>query len=637
MPSVKAVFSKKGLLSKTVKGFTYRHQQAEMAETIEKIIKKGDVLISEAGTGTGKTFSYLVPALLSGLKVIVSTGTKNLQDQLFQSDLPLIKKALSLGTPTALLKGRSNYLCLHRLENTLAESGFVNPILSHQLQQVSSWSGRTQKGDIAELTEIPENAEIWPFVTSNHYNCLGQDCPSIQQCHLLEARKIAQEADLVVVNHHLLCADFTLKNDGFGELLPEADVFIIDEAHQLHDVASNFFGFDITSRQILELIHDSDTEYQIAAGDFPEFIKSKEALEQVRTDLILLFGEQQRRGSWSEIDKDERLQRGLQRLLDQLIAFQVHLKQLEGRSKGLDSCYARCTEMVDKLHRILVKNKDTEDIRWFETYKKSFRLTSTPLNVGNVFQEQMEARQATWIFTSATLAVDGHFDHFKQQLGIVKADTALWDSPFDYQKQALWFAPRGLPNPNDEHYNQAVSDLAIPIVKASQGRAFLLYTSYRALNEAARYLQNQFDFPLFIQGEKPKAALLAEFKAAGNGVLLGTASFWEGVDVRGEALSCVIIDKLPFASPGDPVLQARIDLLKRNGGNPFLEYQLPQAIIALKQGAGRLIRDHYDRGTLTICDPRLLGRAYGHKILASMPDFNRTRVLEDVIAFFEQK
>ncbi len=638
MTTIKQVFKQKGLLSKVIDGYSYRQQQAEMAEKIGEVISKKEILISEAGTGTGKTFAYLTPALLSGLKIIVSTGTKNLQEQLFHHDLPVIKKALKIGASVALLKGRANYLCTHRLNNAVNEGGFLNPYLAKQLQKVSSWAYKSRQGDIAELSTVSEDAEIWPYVTSTVENCLGTECPSYEDCFLVEARKKAQEADLVVVNHHLLCADFILKEEGFGELLPAADVFIIDEAHQIHDIASRFFGFDVTTRQFIQLIDDSDVEYHIASGDYPAFTEAKDDLEKAVKDFRLLFPLKSSRGSWSEIENNPKLKNGLEHLNDQLIAFEATLKELEGRSKGLESCFKRCIELREKLAQLQNKSstddKSEQNICWFETFQHSFRLTSTPLKVGKIFNYYMESREAAWIFTSATLAVNHNFDHFQQQLGIEKAEMVQWDSPFDYQNQALWFVPRGLPNPNDPAYNQAVSDLSIAIINASKGRAFLLFTSYRALNAAEDYLKDKIDYPLFVQGSMPKSELLAHFKKSGNGVLLGTTSFWEGVDVRGEALSCVIIDKLPFAAPNDPVLQARLDAMKKNGGNPFMDYQLPHATITLKQGAGRLIRDHHDRGVLTICDPRLLQKSYGHHVLASMPDFKRSRVLNDVLDFF---
>ena len=633
MNDLSEVLGPDGLLSKHIEAFSHRPQQLEMAQRVEQILADGGVLITEAGTGTGKTFAYLVPALLSGLKVIVSTGTKNLQDQLYHRDLPLVKDALAVPASVALLKGRSNYLCIHRMDNALQEGRLRSRELVDQLMEVRDWSGKTKIGDIAELSSIPEDSSIWPVITSTVDNCLGADCPSYSTCHLVEARRRAQEADLVVVNHHLLCADFALKDEGFGELLPEADCCIVDEAHQLPETASNFFGINITGRQLLELARDSETEYLREAGDIPEIPAQVSALSKSVRDLRLVFGLELRRGPWTEISGDARITNALDRMQNELIALKDLLEQIKERGKGLESCYDRCENMLAKLDQLFDLDDDNS-IRWYETYSQSFNLNRTQLDVSEMFRSQIEQRCGSWIFTSATLAVGESFRHFQSQLGVNDAETLCLDSPFDYPNQALWFVPRNMPEPRSPDYLDAVLGIIEPVIEASGGRAFLLFTSHRALRLAAEALEERVDFPLLVQGSAPKTELLERFRELGNAVLLGTASFWEGVDVRGEALSCVVIDKLPFASPGDPVLQARIDALKKQGGNPFMEFQVPQAAIALKQGAGRLIRDETDRGVLVICDPRLLSKGYGHTFLNSMPPMARTRVLEDVQEFF---
>ncbi len=633
MNDLTEVLGPEGLLSRHIEAFSYRPQQLEMAQRVEQVIASGGVLITEAGTGTGKTFAYLVPALLSGLKVIISTGTKNLQDQLYHRDLPLIKDSLAVPASVALLKGRSNYLCIHRMENAVQEGRLRSRELVDQLMEVQEWSGKTKIGDIAELSSIPEDSSIWPVITSTVDNCLGAECPSYSTCHLVEARRRAQEADLVVVNHHLLCADFALKEEGFGELLPEADCFIVDEAHQLPETASNFFGVNVTGRQLLELARDSETEYLREAGDMPEIPDQVSALSKSVRDLRLVFGLDLRRGPWSEISGDERITNALDQVQNELVSLKELLGKIKERGKGLESCHGRCEQMLEKLDALFAGDDDNS-IRWFETYSQSFNLNRTQLDVSEMFQSQIQQRSGSWIFTSATLAVGDSFRHFQGQLGIHEAETLCLDSPFDYPNQALWFVPRNMPEPRSPDFLDAVLEIIVPVVEASAGRAFLLFTSHRALRLAAEALEERVDFPLLVQGSAPKTELLDRFRELGNAVLLGTASFWEGVDVRGEALSCVVIDKLPFASPGDPVLQARIDALKKRGGNPFMEFQVPQAAIALKQGAGRLIRDETDRGVLVICDPRLLSKGYGHTFLNSMPPMARTRVLEDVQEFF---
>jgi len=629
------ILGQQGLLARSIDGFAFRAQQLSMAEDVAELLERGGSLIAEAGTGTGKTFAYLVPALLSRQKLIISTGTRNLQDQLFLRDLPRLREAMASPASVALLKGRANYLCAHRLDGALQDARGHGRDNLRWLLKVRDWSGLTERGDIAELTDVPEDAPIWPLVTSTTDNCLGQECGAWSKCHLVEARRRAQEADIVVVNHHLLCADFALKGDGFGELLPGADAFIIDEAHQLPEVASNFFGTTVSTRQILDLARDTRVEYEREAGDLPELPDRLDRATKAARDLRLAFGQSLRRGPWSEVDADGAITQTLDTCRERLAQLRDMLETVRERGKGLDACFVRCDNLGRQLATLVSPEEGSEDIRWFETYQQSLRLNSTPLDVAEVFQAQMQRHPASWVFTSATLAVGDSFEHFQQQLGLHEATTRKWDSPFNFAEQALWFAPRGMPQPSDPGFTPAVIDLAVPILEASAGRAFLLFTSHRALREAAELLADRVDFPLLVQGSAPKTELLERFVEHGNAVLLGTASFWEGVDVRGDALSVVVIDKLPFASPGDPVLQARLEAIRRRGGNPFMQHQVPQAAIALKQGAGRLIRDASDRGVLVLCDPRLLKKGYGRTFLDAMPPFARTRDLDQVLAFFD--
>lgn len=632
MDQIRDILGPAGLLSERLSGYRHRPQQQAMAEAVAAALETGQTLICEAGTGTGKTFAYLVPALLSGRKILVSTGTRNLQDQLFHRDLPLVREVLKVPVRTVMLKGRGNYLCRYRLDAALQDYRRRFVTLRRQLLEVRDWAAVTRSGDIAEL-ELPEDAPVWPAVTSSTDNCLGQSCPDWSRCYLVEARRRAQGADLVVINHHLLCADLSLRDEGCGEILPGADCFIVDEAHQLPDVASSFFGLAVSGRQLLDLTRDLELEYRREAGDVPELLDRADDLRRGVLDLRLSLGEEARRGPWRELAADPDSLQALDTLRTRLDDLHAALETLRGRGKGLDGCLARSTEFGRRLTR-LAEGDDSEDIRWYETQGKGFRLHQTPLQVADIFQAQRERYRATWIFTSATLAVGERFDHFARQLGIDDARTERWESPFDYGRQALWFVPRGMPDPTTEAYGPTVVELAARILAYSRGRAFLLFTSHRALREAASGLEARIPYPLLVQGSAPRAELLERFRRLGNTVLLGTASFWEGVDVRGEALSCVVIDRLPFAAPGDPVLAARIDALRRQGGNPFRDLQLPQAVIALKQGAGRLIRDVRDRGVLVVCDPRLLSRSYGHVFLDSLPPMRRSRDLEDVQSFF---
>jgi ATP-dependent DNA helicase DinG len=607
-----------------------------MAEAIARAVEESRNLIAEAGTGTGKTFAYLVPAILSGKKVIISTGTKNLQDQLFNKDLPVIRKAIKKPFVAALLKGRSNYLCTYRLKNAFESTLGFNKEDAAALAKIRSWAQRTKIGDVSEMSEVAEADPIWYQATSSAENCLGQDCPDYAECFLVKARKKAQEAEILVVNHHLLCADWSIRDSGFGELLPDADVVIIDEAHQLADTASNFLGINIGGRQLNDLASDALVEYFKDATDIPALRTACEDLDHEVKDLRLAFGIELRRGEWYEIESNPKIAAGLTAVKEQLQRLNDQLELASVKTKGLESCFKRAEELLQQL-KIIIDDDSGKWIRWYEVHKKTFTLSRTPLDIAAEFSSFMQRHQAVWIFTSATLSVAHKFDHFSNNLGLVDAASASWGSPFDYANQSLFYHPKGLPQPNDPEFIPLIMNFALPVLQASKGRAFFLFTSHRALKQAETLLKDKLDYPLLVQGSRPKGLLLEQFKAAGNAVLLGTSSFWEGVDVRGEALSCVIIDKLPFSSPGDPVLKARLNAMERQGRNPFFEHQLPAAVIALRQGIGRLIRDVKDRGVLMVCDPRLLKRSYGQIFLDSVPPMKRTRDIEDVRAFFQQE
>lgn len=629
-----AVFAADGDLAAVIPGFAPRVAQTEMASHIAKAIASQQHCIAEAGTGTGKTFAYLIPAILSRKKVIVSTGTKNLQDQLFQKDLPVIRKAL-VRTPfkASLLKGRANYLCVYRLQQATQSAFGYNQDDAAALASIGAWAKRTVSGDISEVADVQASDPVWYHATSTSDNCLGQNCPDYADCFLSKARKQAQEADVVVVNHHLLCADWSIRDIGFGELLPDAEVVIIDEAHQLADTASNFLGVNLSGNQLLELAEDSLVECLTDAKDMPDLRAACEDLQYEVKDLRLAFGLEMRRGEWQELENNPKIMAALLSTQKQLARLSAQLERASVRSKGLEACFDRA-EALDAQLECLLNDSDSDWIKWFETYSKSFTLSRTPLDIAKAFRSFMKRHSATWVFTSATLSVANSFGHFARNLGLNSDNSRSWESPFDYPKQALFYHPRGLPQPSDPAFTDKIIDFVVPVLQASRGRAFFLFTSHRALQRAAQLLEGKIDYPLLVQGTRSKGALLDEFKSHGHAVLLATASFWEGVDVRGEALSCVIIDKLPFASPGDPVLKARLNALEKQGRNPFFEHQLPSAIIMLRQGVGRLIRDVNDRGVLMVCDPRLLKRSYGQLFLDSVPAMQRSRELVDVERFF---
>ena len=632
-----------GPFKEIIDGYQVRASQQALSDTIFSAIEDSEVLTAEAGTGIGKTFAYLVPAVLSGKKVIISTGTRHLQDQLYHTDLPVVLQALDVPIKTALLKGRANYLCVHRLD-IAPHLGFINKATRHDLQQVREWSGQTLTGDVSELDTVPEDSMIWPMVTSTTENCLGGECDHWNDCHIVKARKQAQEADLLVINHHLLLADMTLKQDGFADLLPGAEVFIVDEAHQLHEVASRFFGRSVSSRQLIGLSRDAIAEQVNDAPDMAEIREYAETLENCTRDFRLALGDAGQRQAWAQIQHKPAVKRSLQALTEALAELSAILGVAAERSRGLDQCHQRCISLEQTLSLFsgaspgAEDNADaTESVLWFESWSRSFMLNATPIDVSRLFRQHTGEFAASWLFTSATLQVNKDFSHFTRGLGIDDYHSGTWESPFNYQQQSLLYLPEGMPEPSDSSFNATLIEKVRPVIEASAGRAFLLFTSYRAMHAAEKLLKDTIDYPILMQGEHPKHQLLERFREAGNAVLLGTSSFWEGVDVRGEALSCVIIDKLPFASPGDPVMQARIDAIKHSGGQPFMDYQLPRAVIALKQGVGRLIRDVNDRGVVVIGDPRISSKTYGRIFLNSLPAMPVTARLEDIEEFFARR
>ena len=625
------ILGENGLLSQAILGFTPRDSQQKMAEAIEKVIALSAQLIVEAGTGTGKTFGYLIPIFLAQKKTIISTGTKNLQDQLFFIDLPVIKKILAFPLKVVLLKGRANYLCKHRLANNIEDGRFISRQLVTQLHTINAWAAATAIGDIAELSTVAEDSAIWPYVTSTADNCLSQDCPFYKECFVVKARAEALTADIIVVNHHLFFADMALQEEGFGELLPGADVVVFDEAHHLPDIASQFFSTTLTGRQLIELARDTTAETLQIANDMRHLLEEADQLQTATYDMRLAMGVELRRAPWPE--NHPSLFKSIDCVKKSLRSLEETLKIAAVRSKGLENCWRRSVELIEQFDLLTGKTpKDT--VHWFETHMQSFTLQFTPMVVADYFRTYIEEKKRAWIFTSATLTVKNNFQLFVDTLGLNNSLQLQLKSSFDYQKQALLYVPRGLPDPRAQHYTDALVEAVIPVLQITQGKAFLLFTSYRAMEYAAELLKDRISFPLLLQGTQPKKDLIDQFKSLGNAVLLGTSSFWYGVDVRGEALSCVVIDKLPFAAPDDPILKARIQMLRKQGSDPFQTYQLPSAILILKQGAGRLIRDSRDRGILMICDPRLVGARYGEAFLQSLPDMQRTRDLAKIQEFW---
>lgn len=627
-------FSEQGLLAKAIDGFAARAEQLHMAEAVEVAIERQQTLVVEAGTGTGKTFAYLVPALLSDKKIIISTGTKNLQEQLFYRDLPKIKSAMGSGKSIALLKGRSNYLCLYRLTQHTTHVPVNDKNLISDLNKVKHWSTQTQVGDIGELTSVAEDSMAFPYITSNADNCIGSDCPDFAECYLVKARKKAMDSDLVVVNHHLFFADLALKDIGFGELIPATELVVFDEAHQLPDIACDYFGESLSSRQLKELSRDIIIEYRARLTDMRQLGKAAEKLELTVSDLRLCFPADPMRGNWREVIGRDDVQQVIKRLKEDLDFLYQVLKLAVSRTDIIDLCFDRCVALIQRLDKLNDVSK-TGFSYWYETTGRHVTLHLTPLSIADKFRDVVSAENTAWIFTSATLAVDDSFEHYTKTMGLEQSQQLVLHSPFAYQEQALMCVPRYLPEPNDFQMSNALVKISLELIEAARGRCFLLFTSHRMLRIVAQRLENQTCFPLLVQGTTSKRLLLEQFAEHGNSVLLGTSSFWEGVDVRGDALSCVLIDKLPFASPDEPLLQARMEDCRLNGDDPFAKVQIPQAVISLKQGVGRLIRDAKDKGVLVICDNRLITRQYGRTFIKSLPPMKRTRDLTVALEFLK--
>lgn len=626
-----------GPFESVLPGFAPRQEQLQLAGAIEETIRSGATLVAEAGTGIGKTLSYLVPVMKGRERTIISTGTKTLQDQLYFRDLPMVKDALESTLTTALLKGRGNYLCLYRMDQARRDGRLPTRESVTELEAIRQWSAVTVDGDLSISSVIAEDSELWPMVTSTTDNCLGSDCPDFESCFVANARREAQDADVVVVNHHLLFADMAIKHGGFGEVLPGASVFIVDEAHHAPETASQFFSASLSTRQISDLCRDLLAEAaETSAGMAVVRDEVANCRQVIKEFQLACHDHLQDRGTWDEMLARDEVRTALQRLDSAVVSLKPAVNGLLGASRGMDACIQRLEESLAHFDHLDKPVPETE-VRWFERRGKGVSIHTTPLDISRLFSSFCEQQDAAWVFTSATLSVNGGFDHFLQALGLQEADTLNLDSPFDYPNNAMLWLPEQLPDPREPIFVASLLETVRPVLEASQGRAFMLFTSHRALREAAELLSGSIGHPLFVQGEMPRSSLLEAFRASGDGILLGSASFWGGVDVMGDALSLVIIDKLPFAPPNDPVMVARSNQLRLHGGNPFMDLFLPQAVIALKQGAGRLIRDVNDRGVLVICDRRLCSKGYGRVFLESLPPMRQTADRDQVVEFFKHE
>ena len=632
-------FKNSGPLSEIVSGFHEREDQVEMAKIVNEAIEEKNSLIVEAGTGVGKTFSYLVPALINGGKVVISTATKNLQDQLFFKDIPTVRDALKIPIDINILKGRSNYICQLRMENTLIEGKFLNKEDAKYIHEIKRISDHSVTGEISEFNNIPETSSIWPFVTSTKENCLGQDCEFYKSCFLIKARKKAITSEVVIVNHHLFFADLVLKDAELSEILPKATTVIFDEAHQIPEIASIFFGQNISTNQIIYLIQDVQQILSHHVNDKEKFLELSKSIIDTTHILNSFFEVRNQRIGIEKIEKLDSFKEGI-------IVLLVHLDKLckffhvySDQDVEFKKLLERTEEIVSKLKNW---NKQTEQnyVYWVEIFLKSIQFNITPISIADNFRKFQEASETAWIFTSATLAVNSSFDHFQSLMGLENAETKLLKSPFNYSENAYLYVPKDMPESSNRLFNNHLVSHIYPLIIASKGRAFILSTSIKSMNEITSLLKDEFErnnisYPILTQGTGSKTKLLEQFKSHGNAILIGSLSFWEGVDVRGSNLSLVIIDKLPFQSPGDPIFESKINMLSDKGINAFMTFQLPKAIIALKQGAGRLIRDEMDKGVLMICDQRIVSKPYGKRFWRSLPDFKRTREQDDVIEFLK--
>ena len=630
-------FGADGPLVECLDGFAPRPEQLAMAEEVATAIAAGNNLVVEAGTGTGKTLAYLVPALLSGQRIIISTGTRTLQDQLFHRDLPMIGKALGRPAVVRLLKGRANYLCLYRMDQLQnGINGRTPKSTAEDLRQLEQWAGRTRTGDVSEVSGISEDSSLWPQVTSTMDSCLGSRCPYFDDCHVALARQEARDADLVVVNHHLLMADLTIKEEGFGELLPGADAVVVDEAQHFPEVAQGFFNTSLGSGQVHDLINDVRAEV-LNSGLFDgELDRGLDAVRSATDDAKLALAAAESSVAWEQTGAA--FETAFSHIREGLEGLHEHMSSFQQDGAGLQRCRDRVSSMLNSVEQISDSDGDT-GLRWIRQGQRGFTANLTPLDPSGEIQSLLTARPCTWIFTSATLAVGNDFAHFTARLGISDIETRQIPSPFDFPKIARLYLPTGISGPNQPGYTEAAVEAMAGAVRLSQGRAFLLFTSHRALRRAAEILgaDPSFEYPLLIQGTAPRSRLLEQFSRLGNAVLLGTATFWEGVDIRGPDLVLVAIDRLPFASPGDPMLAARLEAIRNQGGNPFRDYQLPQAVLSLKQGVGRLIRDYDDYGVIMVCDPRLREKSYGRIFLRNIPAMPVTSELDEIQAFFSAR
>ncbi len=621
-----------GLLAGAVEGYEPRNSQVEMAHLIEEALRSGRHAMIEGGTGTGKTFGYLVPLVLSRKKCVISTGTKNLQEQIYLKDIPLLSRAGLRGIDAVMMKGRKNYLCLYRFDRVFSERLF--PAAAGAKRRLERWLATTRFADRAELPWLQDEDPLWNELSASSEQCLGSDCPFLENCFLGKLRSRAAEARIVIVNHHLMCADLRIRQGGFGEIIPRSQVVLFDEAHSLDEVATSYFGERLSSHQLMDLTADwRKADRNIEAGREPASAGHLEEIIAGVQDLLALFMELPEKGKVDDglIGK---LQKGPAVKIDRGLFGLGAAGASATEEPELPLLAQRASEYRKAMAEIFSAD-DSNHLFWYEKRARSVILHASPLDVAGPLQESLYKKVENVIFTSATLTTVGNFDYVRSRLGVQDALEAAYPSHFDFSTQSLLYIPRDLPPPGDPSFPGALAPRILDILHLTRGRALVLFTSYNNLNKVFDFLSGRLPYTIFRQGDAPRTALLQAFREDLHSVLLATGSFWEGVDVPGEALSCLVIDKLPFASPSEPIISARIEAIRERGGNPFIEYQVPSAIISLKQGLGRLIRKRTDRGILAILDVRLLTSRYGSMFLSSLPPMSLTSEMSAISGFME--
>jgi ATP-dependent DNA helicase DinG len=640
---VNEAFSETGALARAVEGYEPRDGQRAMAEAVASVVETGGTLLVEAGTGTGKTLAYLIPAILSGRRVLVSTGTKNLQEQIFFKDLPALRRALDVPFTATLMKGRSNYLCLHRFEQykmSTAPDVFLLPM-------IDEWAKQTETGDRAELRDLPEDLPVWKEMTASAETCLGAECPQFDTCYITRMRQRAAESDVVIVNHHLLCADASIRQSAYGEVIPSCPTLVVDEAHQLEDVATQYFGVAVSNFRIDDLVRDADGVVRaFTAGQADEIVRDLERIaDRARTFFagLQLAPRKEERARYTSESIAEYFADGMMLVgaldgLEATLALAVKPAAEPGAAREPDedaeALMRRAGEIRDDL-KFLLRASDPDFVYYLELRARGVFLRGAPIDVSRIIQDALFGRMRATVLTSATLAVGGSFEYVRGRLGIKQPAELRVASEFDYARQAILYLPRRMPAPRSATFAESAAREVLDILKRTEGRAFVLFTSYSVLRTVHQLVAMALPYPVFVQGTLPRSALIEQFRRTSNAVLLATSSFWQGVDVVGEALSCVIIDKLPFASPSDPVTAARIEAIAARGGDAFSEYQVPLAILTLQQGLGRLIRHRHDRGVLAVLDPRLRTMGYGRRFLESLPPAPVTSDIRDIEQFFQ--